>query len=76
MARGGAKRSPVAAAQSAKSLARPAALAAVATKEPDWKRLPTDTPPRIRNLLERCLAKEQAQRLHHVADARLEIEES
>ena len=30
-------------------------LAAVIMKEPDWTRLPADTPPRIRRLLERCL---------------------
>ena len=30
-------------------------FAAVLTREPDWRILPANTPPRIRRLLERCL---------------------
>ena len=43
--------------------------------EPDWKALPAALPERIRWLLRRCLAKDSRQRLHDIADARLEIDE-
>ena len=43
--------------------------------EPDWTRLPADTPPSVRRVLRRCLAKDPDERLHHIADARLELEE-
>src|SRR5438552_845634 len=33
-------------------------LAAVVMKDPDWNKLPADTPPRIRRLLEQCLRKD------------------
>jgi serine/threonine protein kinase len=49
-------------------------LGAVVHKEPDWFRLPAQTPASIRRLLRRCLAKDARQRLHDIADARLEIE--
>jgi hypothetical protein len=49
-------------------------IAAVVTKDPDWSRLPEDTPRSIRRLLMRCLQKEPRQRLHDIADARLELE--
>jgi serine/threonine protein kinase/tetratricopeptide (TPR) repeat protein len=48
-------------------------IARVLEREPDWRALPASTPPRIRELLERCLRKDQQQRLHDVADARIEI---
>ena len=44
--------------------------------EPDWKALPTDTPPRIRRLLERCLRKDPKQRLRDIGDARLILDEA
>ncbi|HXT69634.1 MAG TPA: protein kinase [Vicinamibacterales bacterium] len=50
-------------------------IAAVVTKDPDWSRLPADTPRAIRKLLVRCLQKDPRQRLHDIADARLEIDE-
>jgi serine/threonine protein kinase len=50
-------------------------LAAVVMKEPDWRKLPAATPPRIRELLQRCLRKEQKQRLQSIGDARIIIEE-
>ncbi|MDA2938462.1 protein kinase, partial [Acidobacteria bacterium AH-259-A15] len=50
-------------------------LAAVLKTEPDWQALPADTPPRIRELLHRCLRKEPHKRLHDIANARIEIEE-
>ena len=43
--------------------------------EPDWTALPARLPERIRWLLRRCLAKDPRQRLHDIADARLEIDE-
>jgi eukaryotic-like serine/threonine-protein kinase len=51
-------------------------LAAVIKSEPDWQRLPEDTPPAIRRLIRRCLNKEPKQRLHDMGDARLAIEET
>ena len=51
-------------------------LAAVIKDDPDWNLLPTDTPLKIRELLRRCLQKESRKRLHDIADARIEIEET
>ncbi|NJN40633.1 MAG: protein kinase, partial [Gammaproteobacteria bacterium] len=50
-------------------------LGAILHKEPDWSRLPADTPAPARLLLRRCLAKDQDQRLRDIGDARVEIEE-
>ena len=50
-------------------------LAAVLTKEPEWGRLPAETPPGIRRLLERCLQKDVKKRLQAIGDARIEIED-
>ena len=50
-------------------------LAGVLKGEPDWNRLPARTPQNIRRLMGRCLQKEPRQRLHDIADARLEIED-
>jgi hypothetical protein len=49
-------------------------IAAVVTKDPDWSRLPAQAPGSIRRLLMRCLQKEPRQRLHDIADARLELD--
>ena len=51
-------------------------LASVLKSDPDWDRLPARTPPGTRRLLRRCLAKDPESRLHHIADARLEIQEA
>ena len=48
-------------------------LAAVLTMEPDWKLLPADTPVFLRRLLRRCLQKDRKERLQHIGDARIEI---
>jgi serine/threonine protein kinase len=48
-------------------------LASVLTKSPDWSMLPAGTPTPICRLLRRCLAKERAERLADISDARLEI---
>src|SRR5688572_23329614 len=44
---------------------------AVLERDPDWSRLPPRTPPSIRRLLQRCLAKDRGQRLRDVGDVRL-----
>jgi serine/threonine protein kinase/Tol biopolymer transport system component len=51
-------------------------LAAVLKIEPDWNRLPGETPEGVRRLLSRCLRKEKKFRLHDIADARIEIDEA
>ncbi len=51
-------------------------LAAVLKTEPDWTKLPADTPTPIRRLLRRCLEKDRRKRLADAADARLEIEDA
>jgi Tol biopolymer transport system component len=51
-------------------------MASVLMREPDWSALPAGTPSRMRSLLRRCLQKDPARRLHDVADARLELEDS
>ena len=51
-------------------------LALVLREEPDWNGLPAPTPMTVQRLLRRCLQKDPGQRLHDIADARLEIEEA
>ncbi len=51
-------------------------IGAILHTEPDWVRLPADPPPTVRRLLRRCLAKDPRERLHHIADARIELEDS
>ena len=51
-------------------------LAAVVKSEPDWSRLPEDTPSAIRVLLRRCLQKDRSLRLRDAGDMRLEIQEA
>jgi serine/threonine protein kinase/sugar lactone lactonase YvrE len=51
-------------------------LASVLKLEPNWDKLPADTPHRIRRLLARCLRKDRKQRTHHVADVRIALEET
>jgi serine/threonine-protein kinase len=50
-------------------------LGAIIHRELDWETLPVGTPPSVRRLLRRCLAKEPKRRLHSIADTRLELEE-
>ena len=45
-------------------------------REPDWQALPQDTPASIRELVTRCLRKDQRQRLRDMGDARIVIEET
>jgi Tol biopolymer transport system component len=51
-------------------------LANVLKSEPDWQRLPVETPEAIRRMLRRALAKDDSARLHDIADARLEIDDA
>ncbi len=50
-------------------------IAAIVARDPDWNALPADTPQGIKRLLRRCLEKETDNRLHDIADARIEVEE-
>jgi len=49
------------------------AVAAILTREPEWTALTPQVPEPIRRLLRRSLEKDPDRRLHHIADARLEI---
>jgi len=51
-------------------------LAAVLRKDPDFSRLPDDTPPMVRLLLRRCLTRDPVKRLRDAGDARLELEQA
>jgi Tol biopolymer transport system component len=49
-------------------------LASVVRGEPEWSQLPSNTPPRIREILHRCLHKDQRQRLQSIGEARITLE--
>jgi hypothetical protein len=51
-------------------------MAAVLGSEPDWRALPASTPRELKTLLRRCLRKARDRRLHDIADARLELDET
>jgi eukaryotic-like serine/threonine-protein kinase len=51
-------------------------IGAIFKSEPEWGRLPAETPDGIRRLLRRCLQKDRKRRLQSVGDARLEIDEA
>ena len=51
-------------------------LAAILRGEPDWAALPAATPWKVKPLLHRCLQKDPRERLHDIADARIEIGEA
>jgi Tol biopolymer transport system component len=51
------------------------AIASILQREADWQALPATTPVKLRELLQRCLRKERGDRLHDIADARIEIDE-
>jgi len=50
-------------------------IAAIVRAEPDWSALPPGTPPRLRDLLQRCLRKDPRERQRDVGDVRLELAE-
>jgi serine/threonine-protein kinase len=47
----------------------------ILSREPDWNALSETAPDNLRRLLRRCLEKDPKRRLHHITDARLEIDE-
>ena len=51
-------------------------MARILMKEPDLSRLPSDTPPTIRKLIERCLIKDRRQRLDSAKAVEFEIDEA
>lgn len=50
-------------------------IAAILKSEPDWKAVPETTPLKLRDLLRRCLQKDPHNRLHDIADARIDIQD-
>ena len=54
----------------------PDMLSAILNDSPPWERLPHTLPRAWRVLLERCLRKSEHDRLHDIADVRIEIEEA
>jgi len=50
-------------------------LAAVIRAEPEWTKLPADTPAEILRCLERCLRKDPKGRLQAIGDARVTLDE-
>jgi len=53
----------------------PDLIAHILEREPDWAALPADTPPRVRELLRRCLRKDAEVRPRDIRDVRLELAE-
>jgi Tol biopolymer transport system component/tRNA A-37 threonylcarbamoyl transferase component Bud32 len=51
-------------------------LGSVLKLDPDWTRLPGDTPAGVRRVLGRCLQKDRKRRLHDIADVRIELEDA
>jgi len=51
-------------------------IAAVLKSEPEWGRLPSDTPWRIKELLEDCLQKDPHGRPHDISHARIQIKKA
>jgi eukaryotic-like serine/threonine-protein kinase len=54
----------------------PDIVAGIVERQPDFEALPADTPGSIRTLLRRCLQTDPADRLHDIADARIELAEA
>jgi TolB-like protein/Flp pilus assembly protein TadD len=54
----------------------PDTLIAILKEEVDMAALPNGTPMSIHTLVRRCLHKQADRRLHHIADARIELEEA
>jgi len=51
-------------------------IGAILHSEPEWSLLPEETPVCVRRMLRRCLAKDARNRLHNIADARIELEDT
>ncbi len=50
-------------------------IARILEREPDWSVLPAGAPPRVREILRRCLKKEAEARPRDIRDVRLELED-
>jgi len=50
-------------------------VARILTAEPDWDRLPAETPSPVRKLIRRCLTRDPARRQQGAGDARVVLEE-
>jgi len=50
-------------------------VVSILEREPHWDALPAETPVPVRALLERCLRKDPRNRLHDIADARIELDD-
>jgi serine/threonine-protein kinase len=51
-------------------------IAAILDRDPDLSRLPFSTPPALRRLLKRCLAKDPKKRLRDIGDVVLDLDEA
>jgi len=51
-------------------------LSEVLKAEPDWQRLPSNTPDGVRRLLRRCLTKDPTRRLADIRDGRFDLDET
>ena len=51
-------------------------LASVVSHDPDWSALPPATPPRVQQLLRRCLERDRTRRLRDIGDARIDMEDT
>ena len=49
-------------------------IAKILEREPDWKALPRNTPPRLKELLARCLTKDATHHLRDIGEARLALD--
>jgi serine/threonine-protein kinase len=50
-------------------------LAAVLTREPDWRALPAGTPEAVRHLVRRCLERDVRRRLQAIGEARIVLDD-
>jgi eukaryotic-like serine/threonine-protein kinase len=50
-------------------------LLQIVGNDADLRELPPSTPPRVRQLIERCVRRDPKRRLRHIGDARLELED-
>ncbi len=50
-------------------------IASVLKSEPEWRKLPSNTPWRIKELLDDCLQKEAHDRFHDIAHTRIKLQE-
>ena len=50
-------------------------IAAIVRGEPEWSRLPAETPDSVRRVLRRCLEKDRKRRFADIRDVRLDLEE-